>query len=76
VLEKYVFAELAHIDLHAALRVYTHITVENNLGIEMKVVELHNKGTTPLLPALALILTGELLIKASVSMCDAESLNW
>jgi fatty acid synthase len=69
VLEKYVFTpnvEPAHMDLHAALRVCTHITVENKLGIEMKVVELHNKGTTPLSPALALILADEPLIKASV----------
>jgi hypothetical protein len=69
VLEKYVFTpnvEPAHMDLHAALKVCTHIAVENNLGIKVKVVELHNKGTTPLSPALALIFADQPFVKASV----------
>jgi hypothetical protein len=78
VLEKYVFTpnvEPAELDLHSALRVCTQIALENKPGIHVKVVELYSQGTTPLSPAVALILSDQLLIKAGVAMCDAESLN-
>jgi hypothetical protein len=51
--------------LDAAWRVCTHIIVENILDIQVKVVELHNQGTKPLLPAVALILADLPLLKAS-----------
>jgi hypothetical protein len=68
VLEKYVFTpnvEPVHIDLDAALRVCTHILLENKLDIQVKVVELHNQGTKPLSPDVALILADLPLLKAS-----------
>jgi hypothetical protein len=78
VLEKYAFTpnvEPAHLDLHSALRVCMHITLENKPGTHVKVVELHSEGTTPVSPAVALIIADLPLIKASVTMCDARSLN-
>jgi fatty acid synthase len=72
VLEKYVLTpnvEPAHLDLHSALRVCTHIVLENKPGIHVKVVELYSQGTAPLSPAVALILADWPLIKASVMQC-------
>jgi hypothetical protein len=68
VLEKYEFTpsvEPAHLDLHSTLRVCTHIALENKPGTHVKVVELHSQGTTPLSPAVALIIADLPLIKAS-----------
>jgi fatty acid synthase len=70
VLEKYVFipnVEPAHLDLHSALRVCTHIALENKPepGTHVKVVELYSEGTTPVSPAVALIIADLPLIKAS-----------
>jgi hypothetical protein len=78
VLEKYVLTlnvEPAHLDLHSALRVCTHITLENKPVIQMKVVELHTQGSTPLSPAVALILADLPLVKASITMWGPESLE-
>jgi hypothetical protein len=77
VLEKYVLTpnvEPAHLDLHTALRVCTHIVLENKPVTQMKVVELHAQGSAPLSPALALILADKPLSKASITMWDAEPL--
>jgi hypothetical protein len=77
VLEKYVFTpnvEPAQLDLHSALRVCTHIALENKPGTHVKVVELYSQGTTPLSPAVAVVIADLPLIKASVTVCDAESL--
>jgi fatty acid synthase len=68
VLEKYVLTpnvEPAHLDLDAALRVCTHITLENKPVTQMKVVELHKKGWTLLSPAVVHILAELPLLKAS-----------
>ena len=68
VLEKYVFTpyiEATHLDLHTALRVCTHIALENKPGIQMKVVEVHNQGMTPVSPVLVPIFADLPLLKAS-----------
>jgi fatty acid synthase len=68
VLEKYVLTpnvEPAHLDLHTALRVCTHIALENKPVTEVKVVELHTQGSAPLSPAVAPILADLPLLKAS-----------
>ena len=68
VLEKYVFTpyiEPAHLDLDNSLRVCTHIALENKHGIQVKVVEVHNEGTTPLSPVLVPIFADLPLLKAS-----------
>ena len=68
VLEKYVFTpyvEPAYLDLHTALRVCTHIALENKPGIQVNVVEVHNQGTTPLSPGLVRIFADLPLLKAS-----------
>jgi hypothetical protein len=78
VLEKYVltpYVEPAHLDLHTTLHVCTHITVENKPVTTVKVVELHKQGSTPLSPAVALILADTLLTKVSITMWDAASLK-
>jgi hypothetical protein len=78
VLEKYVLTpnvEPAHLDLHTALRVCTHITLENKPVTQVKVVELHTQGWTPLSPAVALILADLPYSKASITMWDAASLK-
>jgi hypothetical protein len=74
VMEKYVLTpnvEPAHLDLHASLRVCMHITLENKPVTQMKVVELHTPGCTPLSPAVALILADVPLVKASITVGDA-----
>jgi hypothetical protein len=71
VLEKYVLTtnvEPAHLDLHTALRVCTHITLENKPVTEVKVVELLTQGSIPLAPAVALILADLPLLKASITV--------
>jgi fatty acid synthase len=76
VLEKYVFTpniEPAHLDLHATLRVCIHITLENKPVTKVKVVELHTQGSTPLSPAVALILADKPISKASVTIWNAGS---
>jgi hypothetical protein len=76
VLEKYVLTpnvEPAHLDLHAALRVCIHITLENKPVTQMKVVELHTQGWMPLSPAVAVILGDKPLSKASKTMWNAVS---
>jgi fatty acid synthase len=68
VLEKYVFTpyrEPTHLNLHTSLRVCTHIALENKHGIQVKVVEVHNQGTTPLSPVLVSIFADLPLVKAS-----------
>ncbi|XP_069677436.1 fatty acid synthase-like isoform X2 [Periplaneta americana] len=75
VLEKYVFvpnAEPAGLDLHTALRVCTHITLENQTGIQVKAVELHKPGREPFSPELAFILGDLPLIQANITLL-AES---
>jgi hypothetical protein len=70
VLEKYVLTpnvEPAHLDLQTALRVCIHITLENKPVTQMKVVELHAQGCTPLSPAVALILADKPHLKASIT---------
>jgi hypothetical protein len=77
VLEKYVLTlnvEPTHLDLHSALRVCTHITLENKPVIQMKTVELHTQSSTPLSPAVALILADLPLVKASITVGGAWSL--
>jgi fatty acid synthase len=76
VLEKYVLTlnvEPAHLDLHTALRVCTHITMENKSITQLKVVELHTPGWTPLSPTVALILADLPLSEASITMWHAGS---
>jgi len=49
VLEKYVltpYIEPTHLDLHTSLRVCTHITLENEPGIQVNVMEVHNQWTS------------------------------
>jgi hypothetical protein len=78
VLEKYVLTpnvEPAHLDLHTALRVCTHITLENKPVTLVKVVELHTQGSTPLAPAVDLILADKPLSKASITMWNGASLE-
>jgi hypothetical protein len=78
VLEKYVLTpnlEPAHLDLQTALRVCTHITLENKPVTQVKVVELHTQGSTPLAPAMVLILADRPVSKASITMCNAVSLK-
>jgi hypothetical protein len=68
VLEKYVFTpylEPTHLDLHTSLRACTHITLENKPGIQVNVVEVHNRGTTPLSPVLVHIFADMPHFKAS-----------
>ena len=68
VLEKYVFTpyvEAAHLDLHTALRVCTHIALENKPSTQVNVVEVHKQGTSPLSPVLVPIFADLPLIKAS-----------
>ena len=68
VLEKYVFTpyiEPAHLDLDTSLRVCIHIALENKHGIQVKVVEVHNQGMTPLSPVLVPIFADLPLLKAS-----------
>jgi fatty acid synthase len=68
VLEKYLFIpykEATHLDLHTALRVCTHIAVENKPDIQVDMVEVHNQGTTPLSPILVHIFADLPLLKAS-----------
>jgi fatty acid synthase len=68
VLEKYMLTpnvEPAHLDLHTTLRVCTHIALENKPVTQVKVVEVHNQGWTPLSPAVAVILADLPLLKAS-----------
>jgi len=68
VLEKYVFIpyiEPTHLDLHTSLRVCTHIALENKPGIQVNVVEVHNKGTTPLSPVLVPIFADLPLLNVS-----------
>jgi ribulose-5-phosphate 4-epimerase/fuculose-1-phosphate aldolase len=79
VLEKYVLTpnvEPAHLDLHTALRVCTHITLENKPVTQVKVVECHTQSSTLLAPAVALILAGLPLSKASITMWNAGSHNY
>ncbi len=67
-MKKYVFTpyiEATHLDLHSALRVCTHIALENKPGIQMKVVEVHNQGMTPVSPVLVPIFGDLPLLKAS-----------
>jgi hypothetical protein len=69
VLEKYVLTpnvEPPHLDLHAALRVCIHITLENKPVTQVKMVELHTQGWMPLSPAVAVILGDKPLSKASI----------
>jgi fatty acid synthase len=69
VLEKYVFTpyrEPTHLDLHTSLRVCTHSAVENKHGLQAKVVEVYNQGTTPLSPVLVPVSADLPLVKASV----------
>ncbi|PNF18945.1 hypothetical protein B7P43_G14906, partial [Cryptotermes secundus] len=76
VLEKYVFTqnvEPTHLDLHTTLRVCMHITVENKPVTQVKVVELHTQGSTPLSPAVTLIFADRPLLKASITIWDAGS---
>jgi hypothetical protein len=71
VLEKYVLTpnvEPAHLDLDTTLRVCTHIALENKPVIQMKVVELHTQGCTPLSLAVALILADLPLVKVSITV--------
>jgi hypothetical protein len=78
VLEKYVLTpnvEPAHLDLHAALQVCIHVTLENKPVTQVKVVELHTQGWTPLSPAVALILADLPHSKASITMWDPASLK-
>jgi hypothetical protein len=78
VLEKYVLTpnvEPAHLDLHTALRVCVHITLENKPVTQVKMVELHTQGSIPLSPAVALILADLPHSKASITMWDAGSLK-
>jgi len=68
VLEKYVFTpyiEPTHLELHTSLRVCTQIALENKPGIQVKVVEVHNQGMTPLSPVLVPIFADLPLFKAS-----------
>ena len=68
VLEKYMFIpyiEPTHLDLHTSLRACTHIALENKPGIQVNVVEVHNKGMTPLSPVLVSIFADLPLLKAS-----------
>jgi fatty acid synthase len=68
VLEKYLFTpyiEPAHLDLGTSMRVCTHIALENKPGIQVRVVEVHNQGTTPLSPVLVPIFADLPLLKAS-----------
>jgi hypothetical protein len=78
VLEKYVLTpnvEPAHLDLHAALQVCIHITLENKPVTQMKVVELHTQGWMPLSPSVAVILGDKPLSKASMTMWNAAPLK-
>ncbi|XP_069675926.1 fatty acid synthase-like [Periplaneta americana] len=71
VLEKYMFvpnAEPAGLDLHTALRVCMHITLENQTDIQVKAVELHKSGREPLSPVLALVLGDLPLIQAKLTL--------
>ncbi|PNF15064.1 hypothetical protein B7P43_G16762, partial [Cryptotermes secundus] len=71
VLEKYVLTqnvEPEHLDLHTALRVCVHITLENQPVPQMKVVELHTQGSTPLAPTVALILADRPLSKGDITV--------
>jgi hypothetical protein len=71
VLEKYAFTpyvEPANLDLHTTLRMCIQITLENERGGLVKVVEMHNQGTTPLAPTIALILADNPLSKAKVTL--------
>ena len=68
VLEKYVFTpyiEPTHLELHTSLRVCTQIALENKPGIQVKVVEVHNQGMTPLAPVLVHIFADLPLLKSS-----------
>jgi hypothetical protein len=68
VLEKYVFTpylEPTHLDLHIALRACTHIVLENNPGVQVNVVELHNHESTPLSPVLVTMFADLPLLKVS-----------
>ena len=68
VLEKHVFTpyrEPTHLDFNTSLRVCTHIALENKPGTQMKVVEVHNQGMTPLSPVLVHIFADLPLLKAS-----------
>jgi hypothetical protein len=76
VLEQYVLTpnvEPAHLDLHTTLRVCMHISVENKPVTQVKVVELHTQGSTPLAPAVALILADIPHSKASITVRNAVS---
>jgi hypothetical protein len=78
VIEKYLFTpnvEPAHLDFHTALRVCTHIALENTTLTHVKVVELHSRNTALLSPAVALIIADMPLINASALMYNVESLN-
>jgi hypothetical protein len=75
VLEKYVFTpyvEPAHLDLHTTLRMCTQIALENDRAGPVKVVEVHNQGTTPLSPTIALILADCPLMKAKVTRMQSH----
>jgi hypothetical protein len=52
-----------------------HITQENKPVVQMKVVELYTQGCTPLSPAVALILADMPLVKASITIWGAKSLE-
>ncbi|XP_021929696.1 fatty acid synthase-like isoform X3 [Zootermopsis nevadensis] len=76
VLEKCVFTpnvEPVRLDLHSALRVCTHIALENKPGAHVKVVELHNEGTALLSPAVAAIIADLPLIKAKITVLAKAS---
>jgi hypothetical protein len=78
VLEKYVLTpniEPSCLDLHTTLRVCVHITLENKPVTQVKVVELHTQGSTPVSPAVSLILADRPLSKASITMWNAMSLK-
>jgi hypothetical protein len=76
VLEKYVLTpniEPSCLDLHNTLRVCMDITLENKPVTQVKVVELHTQGSTPLAPAVVLILADRPLQKASITMWNDYS---
>jgi hypothetical protein len=50
-----------------------HITLENKPVTQVKVVELHTQGSTPLAPAVFLILADKPLSKASITVWNAAS---
>jgi hypothetical protein len=76
--QKYVLTanvEPAYLDLHTTLQVCMDITLENKPVTLVKVAELHIQDSTPLSPAVALILADKPLSRASITVWDAGSLK-